>query len=453
MQARQVKTPADAHQLIAGRNLSHVKIGVFDTDGILRGQYLARDAFLAALDAGLSLCDVLLGWDSRDRHYDQVAYTGWHTGFPNAPLRVLPDSCRDLPFEDNGLLFLCEFAPPAEGVCPRAALRRVLRTAHDMGLEAAVGFEYEFGVFQQSPEAIRADGYRRLRPLTSAGGGYSLLHSAVQHEFYRELLTVCGLMDFPLEALHAETGPGMLEAVLAVDGPLAAADKAALFKTFTKVIAQRRQWSATFMAHWSADWPGSSGHVHISLKDRDGKGIFHDPGKPHHISAELRHFVAGQQRLLPELLAMIAPTVNSYHRLHPALGLPTQANWGVDNRTCALRIVPGDEFSQRVEFRLAAADANPYILLAATLAAGLWGIENKAEPEPSVQGNGGGQPPKAALPVTLWEAAQRLKSSQMARDWFGDAFVEHFAATREWEEKEFRRHITDWELERYFEGI
>jgi glutamine synthetase len=173
------------------------------------------------------------------------------------------------------------------------------------------------------------------------------------------------------------------------------------------------------------------------------------------MSTTMRHFVGGMQKLMPELLAMIAPTINSYRRLIPGFWAPTDSTWGVENRTCALRIIPGSPKSQRVEYRIIAADANPHISLAAALASGLWGIENKVEPDKPVQGNAYAQqwPKRLSLPRTLWDAAQRLRGSAMARDWFGSEFVDHFAATREWEEREFRKHISDWELARYFEII
>jgi glutamine synthetase len=169
----------------------------------------------------------------------------------------------------------------------------------------------------------------------------------------------------------------------------------------------------------------------------------------------MRHFVAGQQHMMPAFLAMIAPTVNSFTRLIPGFWAPTEASWGIDNRTCALRVVPGSATSQRVEFRVAAADANPYVVLAAALASGFHGIEKRLEPQAATVGNAYDQqfPPELKFPATLWEAAQRLKGSETARKWFGSAFVDHYAATREWEEREFRKHITDWELERYFEII
>jgi glutamine synthetase len=212
---------------------------------------------------------------------------------------------------------------------------------------------------------------------------------------------------------------------------------------------------ATFMAKWSGDWPGQSGHIHLSLRDGAGQPVFHDAEAPHGISDTMRHFIGGQQRLMPSLLAMIASTVNAYSRLVPGFWAPTSATWGVENRTTALRAIPGSPASQRVECRIAAADANPYIALAAALGSGLWGVEQRIEPMAPVAGNAYALKPEAdlALPGTLFEAAQRLKASHEARSLFGDAFVDHFAATREWEEREFRRHVTDWELARYFEII
>lgn len=454
MQARQVRNAADARKIVSERGLSHVKVGVFDMDGVLRGKYMSAAKFSAALDSGFGFCDVILGWDSYDQLYDNVSYTGWHTGYPDAPTRILPATCRDIPTED-GLFFLCEFAPPAESLCPRGVLRRVVERARAMGMEPYAGIEYEFFVFDETPESVREKGYRNMKPMAPGFFGYSVLRSSTHSDFYQQLLGFCEAMDFGLEGLHEETGPGVLEGAIAVDGAEAAADKAALFKTFTKVLAQKNNKMATFMAKWSRDWPGQSGHIHISLKGKRNKAVFYDAKKPHRMSDMQRHFVGGQQKLLPELLSLVAPTVNSFTRLVPGFWAPTEATWGVENRTCALRVIPGSEKSQRVEYRIAAADANPYLALAAALASGLWGIEHRVEPDSPVEGNAYDKkfPKKLSLPATLWDAAQRLRGSSMAREWLGDDFVDHFAASREWEEREFRKHITDWEMERYFEII
>lgn len=455
MHAREVASAADARRIVEERGIGHVKLGLLDIDGIMRGKYVSRDKFVSALEGGFGFCDVVLGWDSDDQLYDNVTYTGWHTAYPDAPARIVPESCREIPFEPGTLLFLAEFAPPAEAICPRGLLRRVIERARGMGFEPYSALEYEFFLFDETPHSVREKNYRNLKPITPGHFGYSVLRSSVFAEFYHELLELCDKMDMPIEGLHTETGAGVLEAAIAVDKSLSAADKGALFKTFTKALAQRRGWMATFMAKWSREWPGQSGHLHLSLKDREGNGVFHDPAAPHFMSKTMRHFLAGQQLLMPQLLSMIAPTVNSYTRLIPGFWAPTHSTWGIENRTCALRVIPGSPKSQRIEYRIGAADGNPYIVTAAALGSGLWGVEHELEPLAPVAGNSYDKkhPARLALPPTLWDAAQRLKASKAARALFGDAFVEHYAATREWEERESRKHISDWQLQRYFEII
>lgn len=454
MNPNEVKTAADARAIVEERGLDHVKVAVTDSDGILRGKYMAREKFFSALEKGFGFCDVVLGWDSSDQLYDNTVYTGWHTAYPDAAVRVLPETCREVPLEGDMLLFLGEFAEEAEAVCPRGTLRRVLKRAADAGYAVNASAEFEFFLFEESPHSIRDKDFRDLKSLTPGWFGYSVLRSSVHAEFYHELLALGRDMDFPIEGLHTETGPGVLEAAIVYSDALTAADRGVLFKTFTKVLAQRRGWMATFMAKWSPNWPGQSGHLHVSLT-QDGRPVFFDASREHAMSDEMRWFVGGQQQLMPELLAMVASTVNSYTRLIPGFWAPTDATWGIENRTCALRVIGGSPKSQRVEYRLAAADINPYIALAAAIGSGLWGIENRIEPDAPIKGNAYAvqHAPERALPRTLGEAAVRLAGSSAAKDLFGEAFVQHYAATRDWEEREFRKAVTDWELQRYFEII
>jgi glutamine synthetase len=445
----------DVRTYLSARDIEHVKIGVFDGDGIMRGKYLGREKFLSALDKNLGFCDVILGWDSNDQLFDNTRYTGWHTAYPDATVRLLPGTRREIPFEPKTILFLGEFAGPAEAVCPRGTLRRVLARAADMGYAVNAAAEFEFFLFDETPNSVREKGYRQLRTMTPGAFGYSLLRASVHSELYHELLSMARTMRFPIEGLHTETGPGVLEAALNYCEALEAADRAALFKTFTKVLAQRHGLMATFMAKWSNSVPGQSGHLHISLRGKNGESIFHDASKPNEMSDAMRWFIGGQQALMPEILSMVACTVNSYSRLVPGYWAPTSATWGIENRTTALRVIRGGASSQRVEYRISAADINPYIALAAAIGSGLWGIEHRIEPDAPIVGNAYAQehPQHRRLPATLYEAAERLIASEPARALFGDAFVEQHAATRQWEEREFRKAITDWELARYFEII
>jgi glutamine synthetase len=448
--------PEAIDKKLSAAGIEYIKVGVFDVDGILRGKYLKRDKFISALRGGFAFCDVVLGWDSNDQLYDKSEFTGWHTAYPDANARLLPETARALPYEENSIMVLAEFTDKAEAICPRGLLRRVLKKADDMGFKAQAACEFEFFLFEENPHSVREKNYKDLKNMTPGFYGYSVLRNSVHSDFYHELLEMCKDMRFPIEGLHTETGPGVLEAAILYDEALEAADQAALFKTFTKVMAQRKGLMATFMAKWSNDWPGQSGHMHISFQDKNsGKSVFFAEDKPDNMSDEMRWFIGGQQKLMPELLSMVACTVNSYSRLVPGFWAPTAATWGVENRTCALRAIGGSAKSQRVEYRIGAADINPYIALSAAIGSGLWGIENKIEPTAPVKGNAYEQdaPEGLDFPATLYETAGRLRKSQAAEELFGKEFVSHYAQSREWEEREFRKAITDWELQRYFEII
>ena len=448
-------TTDEIMKLLADRSPACAKVGVFDLDGVFRGKYMNADKLRSALEKGFGFCDVVLGWDSNDQLLDNLTFTGWHTAYPDAEARLLPETMRTMPFEGGMPLILGEFTGRAEAVDPRGILRRVLDRAAGHGWKVKAACEFEFFVFDETPRSIRDKGYRNLKPITPGNFGYSMLRSGVHSDFYQELWSVCDEMRIELEGLHTETGPGVLEAAIKVDDALEAADKAALFKTVLKILAQRRGWMATFMAKWSRDVPGQSGHLHSSLLDaKSGDSIFYDGEDNLHMSEQMRWYVGGQQALMPELLAMVSPTVNSYTRLIPGYWAPTAATWGYENRTCALRVIGGSANSQRVEYRIAAADINPYIALAAAIGSGLWGIEHRVEPDAPIEGSSYDQEtPERALPSTLWDAAQRLRASEPARDLFGSEFVDHYAATREWEELEARKAVTDWQLARYFEII
>lgn len=451
-----IKNAQDAIDYVVQNNIDNVKLGIFDVDGVCRGKYLNRDKFISAVKNGFAFCDVVLGWDSNDQLYDNVKFTGWHTAYPDAPARIDPTTMRLLPDEGNIPFFIGEFADKAEPLCPRGILKRVLKKADDMGLKATAAAEFEFFVFEETPDSVREKNYKNLKSLTPGYFGYSVLRSGVHSGLYHDLLEMCRDMDMEIEGLHTETGPGVLEAAIKYDEALAAADKAALFKTFTKIMMQQRGLMATFMARWSNEWPGQSGHLHMSLAKKDGESVFFDESKTYGMSDTMRHFVGGQQKLLPDILAMISPTVNSYTRLVPGLWAPTSATWGYENRTTALRVIGGNPKSQRVEVRIAAADINPYIAIAAGLGAGLWGIENKIEPEAAISGNAYAyeeKNPARRLPTTLTDAAYRLMACEPAKEIFGDDFIEHYAQTRIWEDREARKAITDWQLARYFEII
>jgi len=447
--------------------VEYVKVAITDIDGVLRGKYMHVDKFLKSIESGYGFCDVIFGWDSSDALYEfkvsdeQNLFTGWHTGFPDQTVKILLDSKRTIPFEKNTPFFLSELKDGE--VCPRTVLKKVLKLLRESGLKGKSALEYEFFLFNESPISVRDKGFKNLSSFTPGMFGYSLLRSSVHSDLYQEILKMSSVMDFPLESLHTETGPGVLEAAIGVDEALNSADKAVLFKTFMKVLAQRKNLMATFMAKWSEKYPGQSGHIHCSLVDLENKPVFWNEGGGG-MSELMINFLGGLQKYSREFMAMIAPTTNSYKRLCVGAWAPINMTWAKENRTTGFRVIEGSPDSQRIENRLAGADANPYLALAATFAAGFLGIKERLQPTEPTTGEAYTMKTEEAykVPNTLLEAAELFKNSQAARSVWGDQFVDHFSASRIWEYEQFLKNkplfekeqtISSWELERYFEII
>ena len=435
-------------------DVHRVKVGIFDIDGVLRGKYISLEKFAAAAEGGLGFCDVVFGWDIGDVLLDNVKMTGWHTGYPDAVARIDLDTFRMIPWEPGTAFFLMDLfdakgAPLA--VAPRQVFRRVVEQAAKRGYTPYFSAEYEFWLFQETPASLRDKCFRGLKPLSPGMFGYSVLRASQNSVIAIDLMDMLSGFGVPLEGFHTETGPGVYEAAINVDSGVAAADKAALFKTAVKEIAARHGVVPTFMAKWAADLPGSSGHLHQSLWDKAaGKNLFYaGEGR---MTTLMRNYIAGLVENMPDFMVMMCPTVNSYKRTVPGTWAPVNATWGVDNRTTAVRAIPGRSKSTRIETRLAGADINPYLAMAASLAAGLEGVERAAEP-PEPTKNAYAAADAFRLPSNLAEATRLFRTSEATRKWFGDEFVDHYAATRDWEVRQSEKAVTDWELARYFESI
>jgi len=441
------------------RGVARVKIGLTDVDGVIRGKYVSLEKFASLLDKGGGFCDCVLGWDVDDQLYDRATFTGWHTGFPDARYRVVVASERWLA-DENCPFFIGEFVAEDDGphgICPRTRLAVLLDRLAAGGMRLLSGFEYEFFVFRETPQSIRDKGYRGLQPLTPGNFGYSMLRLSSESERFGGLMDLMSALRCDVEGLHCETGPGVWEAALMPVEGSEAADRANLFKTFSKAFFQKQACMATFMAKWSMRYPGQSGHYHFSLLDEAGNNLFHDASGPSGMSDLQRWAVGGLQRYLPEYLALVAPTVNSYTRLVKGAWAPTASTWGIENRTAAIRVIPGSPARQHIEARVPGADANPYLVAAAVVAAALGGIDERAEPSEAVCGNAydieAALPAELRFPATLGAAADRLDASRHARRMLGDAFVDHFVMSRRFECEQYAHHVNDWQLERYFEII
>ena len=389
----------------------YVKVAVVDVDGVLRGKYLDKAKFLSATRSGFGFCNVVFGWDANDQCYDNTAYTGWQSGYPDAEVRIDLATMRRIPWEQDRYFFLGEFvgtgARPLD-VCPRQLLRRVVDRAAASGYEAKVGLEFEWFNFAETPHSLRDKGFRDLTPLSPGMFGYSILRSTQNQPFFDALLADLRAFGVPLEGLHCETGPGVLEAAICYSDALSAADQAVLFKSSAKEIGHRFGILPSFMARWNTDLPGCSGHAHQSLwslrspdtASEASTNEFFDETDPRRMSDTFRSYLAGQLALLPEILALLAPTVNSYKRLVDGFWAPTHRNWGIDNRTVACRVIPGSATSTRLETRVPGSDVNPYLAVAACLGAGLWGIEQGlALDTPETIGSGYGVDGAERLPA------------------------------------------------------
>jgi glutamine synthetase len=433
-----------------------VKVGVSDIDGILRGKYIHRDKFFSAVEGGFGFCDVVFGWDMHDQTYDNTQLTGWQHGFPDALVRLDLATHRNVPWDGDVDFFLGNFVT-AEGkphpLCPRQTLKRVLARAEKMGFSAMVGSEFEFFNFRETPHTWAEKKGQPPTPLTPGMFGYSLLRANLNGDYFNALMDEMAAFRVPIEGLHTETGPGVYEAALVFTEALEAADRAILFKTGAKEIGARFEIMPSFMAKWSAQYPGCSGHLHQSLTD-GSKNVFSDTRGRHGMSKVFESYLAGQLKALLGMAPMFWPTVNSYKRLVDGFWAPVKPTWGVDNRTASFRVISAGAKSTRLETRCPGADMNPYLATAAVLAAGLDGVEKGLKlTTPAITGTNKGAENIPRAPRSLLETARAFRESKVARDWFGDAFVDHFAATREWEWRQWQDAVTDWELRRYFELV
>jgi glutamine synthetase len=450
-------TDKEIIQYVKQHPAGKVKIALADIDGVLRGKYISTEKFLSVLESGMGFCDVIFGWDANDLVYENVQFSGLHTGYPDSPAVLDIATFRKIPWENDLPFFLGDLADPKGNpspVCPRQLLKKIIHEAGEDGYSPVFSQEFEWYNFAETPKTAADKDFKDLTPLTPGMFGYSILRSSLENPYFSDLFDLLNKFNIPLEGLHTETGPGTYEAAIRYADILEAADRAILFKTAVKEIAYRHGVMATFMAKVNENLPGCGGHVHQSLWDKGGKkNLFHDEKDKSKMSNVMKSYLAGQLYCLPHILPLFAPTINSYKRLVEGAWAPTTLTWGIDNRTVAFRCLPAGNKSCRLETRVIGADVNPYLAMAACLASGLYGIKNKLKLKQPTAGNGYKDISNGVLPSTLMEATQQMKGSKLAKELFGAKFVDHFVQTREWEWKQHLKAVTDWEYKRYFEII
>ncbi len=439
----------EVRTLFERERIEIVHIGLFDTEGVFREKRIPAQLALHYLEHGWSFIDALPYWGPNDAVRKDLPY-----GSEDCTLDAT--SLRPYPFEPNAALLVADYTGANATLSPRTLLAQQIARATEMGFAACGSAEFEFIILAETPDSLTRKAYEGIETHAQENRCWSGLYPATGAPFMRAYDECLKGADIPLHHMCAELGPGCLEAALPIRDLATAADDTALFKLFTKAFCIQQGLTASFMAQLSDAHPGLGGHPIISLHSlASGLPVFHDAKHPSGLSVTGRQFVAGVLQLLPELMPMFAGTVNSYRRYVPGNWAPRTATWGLRNYTCGLRVVAGAPEDTRLEFRLPGADTNPHLAFAMMLGAGLYGIANKLKPPPMTTDIGREfvHPSIGPLPRTLLEAAERMRASKLARELFGDRFVDHYTESCIQEDHLMRRHISAFERRRYLHHV
>jgi glutamine synthetase len=443
-------------QIKAGE-VDTVIIAIADLQGRLMGKRLTGPYFLDHVDEGLHACDYLLAMDVDNEPLPGFSFTGWGSGYGDLHGRPDLSTIRRIPWLEKTALILCDVETMDSrpvGIAPRQVLRRQVDRARALGYNPKTASELEFYLFRDSFEQAARKGYQGLEPYGRYIEDYHILQGTKAEWFLRQVRNGMEVAGVPVENSKGEWGFGQQEINLRYAEALEMADRHVLYKNGVKEIAALNQLAVTFMAKWSMDQAGSSCHLHSSLWDiRTDRALFHtDAHTDHGMSRLFKHYLAGLLALAREFSLFFAPFVNSYKRYQATSFAPTSVVWSWDNRTSGFRII-GHGPSLRVENRIPGADANPYLAFAATIAAGLYGIEQKLPLPPEFRGDAYVAKDLQRVPQNLTEAVRALEGSIVARQAFGNDVVEHYLHSARLELKAFDGVVTDWELRRNFERI
>lgn len=430
-----------------------------DIQGRLVGRRVPADQFATACTDGVAVSTCVYGWDigqSADLLATGVLpYTGMQTGMGDFYLFPDLDTLRPAAWLDRTAICLAHAREPDGSdtpPCPRHLLRRQIERLRAAGYTASVGTELEYLLVEGTAGDLYRRDYAGLQPVTHRPSDFLIAEGDDLAGFFSDLRAVLAAADVPVEATQLEWGLGQIETTIVHGEPMAMADRHTLYKMAVKRMAARAGRTASFMAKPLDDGPGNSCHVHLSLRALDGTPAFWAEGEPHHVSPVLRHAVAGALANAPDLMAWYAPMVNSYRRIRSQDAAGWGQTWGIDHRFTSARVVGHTPGSIRMEFRLAGADANPYLVLAGLIASIVDGIEHQLDPGPPETGNPY-ERPAGAIPQHLGDAVARFRSSEFTRAAFGDALVDHYATVAEFEWDLFLNGVTDWERRRYFDTV
>jgi len=386
---------------------------------------------------------------------DGYKSTGWDSGYGDYVLKPDLDTLRRIPWLDGTALVMCdvldhhshEEVPHA----PRAILKRQVARLEAMGMTALMATELEFILFKESYEEATEKGHRGLTPISSYNEDYHIFQTTKEEDVMRAIRNGLNGADIPVENSKGEASAGQEEINIRYADALTMGDRQAIMKNGCKEMAWAKGRSISFMEKWSYDAAGNSSHIHQSISSLDGTQLFFDDDAELGMSDVMRHYLAGLLHHASEITYLLAPYIKSYKRFMEGTFAPTKAIWSVDNRTAGYRICGAGTKAVRVECRVEGADLNPYLAMAALMAAGMDGIENKRQLEADFAGDAYGGTDVRDIPTTLRDAIVALDQSAMLRAAMGDDVIDHYCLAGRWEQFEQDRRVTDWEVRRGFE--
>ncbi|MBK0325844.1 glutamine synthetase [Rhodobacteraceae bacterium F11138] len=439
---------------VADGSVDTVLACLVDMQGRLMGKRFLAQHFVDSAWEETHCCNYLLATDLGMATPDGYASTSWQTGYGDYVMKPDLSTIRPTPWLEGTVMVLCDVldhhthAEVAHS--PRAVLKRQIARCEALGLTPIMATELEFFLFEKSFAEIAKGGYRDLTPISGYNEDYNILQTSREEHVMRPLRNHLYAAGIPVENTKGEAEAGQEELNIKYAAALDTADHHTIAKHATKEIADQHGHAASFLPKWHADRVGSSSHVHQSMW-KDGENAFFDPDGDHGMSDLMRHYMAGMIRYAPDMTVFMAPYINSYKRFSKATFAPTKTVWSVDNRTAGFRLCGEGSKAVRVECRIPGSDMNPYLAMAAQLAAGLAGIEEKLDLQAPTSGDVYDAAEAGEIPRTLRDALGTLRASTMLRAAMGDDVIDHYCRAAEWEIEEFDKVVTDYEIARGFE--
>jgi glutamine synthetase len=442
---------------VADGSIDTVVACLVDMQGRLMGKRFHAEHFVRSAWEETHSCNYLLATDMEMHTVEGYASTSWAAGYGDYTMKPDLSTLRLTPWLDGTALVLCDVLDHHTHAevphSPRAVLKKQIARLEAMGMKAMMASELEFFLFSDSFDDVRNKGYRGMRLISPYNEDYHIFQTSKEEDVMRAIRNGLHGAGIRVENSKGEASAGQEEINVLYDAALNSADDHSIMKNACKEIAWGKGKSITFMAKWDYAAAGSSSHIHQSLWSlADHQPLFFDPGASHGMSKLMKNYMAGLLAHASEITLFLAPYINSYKRYQACTFAPTKAVWSMDNRTAGYRVCGADTKAVRVECRVGGSDLNPYLAYAALIAAGIDGIEKGMELEPEFVGDayGAGKAVRE-IPTTLRAATDVADASEMMRAAFGGGVIDHYVRAARWEQEEYDRRVTDWEVQRGFE--